>query len=135
MLNLARVHSGRAGTLVLLALACPAVLAAPDAQDTGILTGRYLLQVAASLVFVLGCLLGLLYLLKRMNGVAMTNRKGIQVLASVKVGTREKVVLLEAGERQLLVGVAAGSVRTLHVFEQGSAFGDVLAQVSPGVES
>ncbi|NND67645.1 MAG: flagellar biosynthetic protein FliO [Halioglobus sp.] len=127
--------SGRAGLLVLLAVVCPAVLAAPGAQDPGIFTGRYLLQVAASLVFVLACLVGLLHLLRRMNGVAVTNRKGIQVLASVKVGTREKILLLEAGDNQLLVGVAAGSVRTLHVFDQGSAFDDVLAQVKPGAQA
>lgn len=132
MVSASRVSNSGAGALLLLALASPAVLAAPGAQDAGILTGRYLLQVAASLVFVLGCLLGVLHLLKRMNGGAMVNRKAIQVLASVKVGTREKVVLLEAGDSQLLVGVAAGSVRTLHVFEEGNAFDDVLAQVAPG---
>ena len=82
----------------LLALTCPAAFAAAGTQDTEIFTGTYLMQVAASLIFVLGCLFGLLYVLKRMNGVAMTNRKGIQVLASVKVGTREKILLLEAGD-------------------------------------
>ena len=50
------------------------------------------------------------------NGLPTTDRKLIQVLGSVKVGSREKIVLLRAGEEQLLVGVAAGSVRTLHVF-------------------
>ncbi len=119
----------------LLALTCPAAFAAAGTQDTEIFTGTYLMQVAASLIFVLGCLFGLLYVLKRMNGVAMTNRKGIQVLASVKVGTREKILLLEAGDSQLLVGVAAGSVRTLHVFEEAQEFENVLAQAAQGVKA
>lgn len=121
----------RAGVLLLCTVACATALAAPGAQDADIFTGRYLLQVAASLIFVLGCLLGVLYLLKRMNGGAVTNRKGLQVLASMKVGTREKIVLLRAGESQLLVGVAAGSVRTLHVFEEGRGFDEVLSRVGP----
>ena len=119
----------------LLALACPVAAAASGTQDADIFTGTYLLQVAASLIFVLGCLFGLLFLLKRMNGGAMSSRKGIQVLSSVKVGTREKILLLEAGDSQLLVGVAAGSVRTLHVFEEAQQFDSVLAQAASGVKA
>lgn len=128
-------QTGAAAAVALLSAACPDALAASGVQDTEILSGRYLLQVGASLVLVLGCLLGLLHVLKRMNGVAMTGHKRIQVLASVKVGTREKILLLEAGGSQLLVGVAAGSVRTLHVFESGQEFDSVLAGVAPEVQA
>ena len=33
------------------------------------------------------------------------------------MGTRERVVLLQVGDKQLLVGVAPGSIKTLHVLE------------------
>lgn len=98
-----------------------AVNAAPGAQSSPLFDGGYLLQVAGSLLLVLVALFGLLFLLKRMNGLPAIERKGIRMLASLKVGTREKVVLLEAGGSQLLVGVAAGSVRTLHVLDATAA--------------
>lgn len=88
-----------------------------DTKPLAIFDTAYLIQVFGSLLFVCACLFGLLFVLKKMNGLPTTDRKLIQILGSVKVGSREKIVLLKAGEDQLLVGVAAGSVRTLHVFE------------------
>ena len=35
----------------------------------------------------------------------------------VSLGTRERAVLIRIGDRQLLLGVAPGNVRTLHVLE------------------
>ena len=90
--------------------------AAGDAKPLEIFDTAYLIQVFGSLLLVFGCLFGLIFVLKKMNGLPNGDRKLIQVIGSVKVGSREKIVLLRAGEEQLLVGVAAGSVRTLHVF-------------------
>ena len=100
--------------------------AAGDAKPLEIFDTAYLMQVFGSLLLVFGCLFGLIFVLKKMNGLPNSDRKLIQIIGSVKVGSREKIVLLRAGEEQLLVGVAAGSVRTLHVFpdtepEQDSA--------------
>jgi flagellar protein FliO/FliZ len=89
---------------------------ADDAKPLEMFDTAYLIQVFGSLLLVFGCLFGLVFFLKKINGLPTTDRKLIQVLGSVKVGSREKIVLLRAGEEQLLVGVAAGSVRTLHVF-------------------
>ena len=86
---------------------------APD-----LFSASYVFQVIGSLLLVFGCIVGLLYLLKRVNGFSSVGTSPLRVLGSVRVGTREKVVLLQAGEQQLLVGVATGGVRTLHVFEQ-----------------
>ncbi|MFT4823227.1 MAG: flagellar protein FliO/FliZ [Halioglobus sp.] len=88
---------------------------APEIFDTA-----YLFQVFGSLLLVFGCLFGLAFLMRKFNGMPISDRKVIQIVGSAKVGTREKIVLLKAGELELLVGVAAGSVRTLHVFDNGS---------------
>ena len=43
---------------------------------------------------------------------------GLRILGGLSMGARERVVLLQVGDTQLLVGVAPGRVQTLHVLEQ-----------------
>ncbi|MDZ7784012.1 MAG: flagellar biosynthetic protein FliO [Halioglobus sp.] len=99
----------------------PVALAQVDgtASEPSIYNFRYLAQVVGSLLLVLGCALGVLYLIKKVQGMpAGDRRNAIRILGALKVGSRERILLLQSGEKQLLVGVAAGSVRTLHVFDQ-----------------
>ncbi len=101
------------------AIHCPGALAAvAEVESQAIFSTAYLVQVVGSLLLVFGCLFGVVFLLKKLNGVPVSDRKAIRVLSSVKVGSRERIMLVETGDNQLLVGVAAGSVRTLHVFER-----------------
>lgn len=98
----------------------PAALAQVDgsASEPSIYNFRYLAQVLGSLILVLGCALGVLYIIKKVHGMpAGDRRNAIRLLGALKVGSREKILLLQSGDKQLLVGVAAGSVRTLHVFD------------------
>jgi len=78
----------------------------------------YLVQVLGSLLLVFCCILGMLYLMRRFSRGGSGNSTRLAVLASASVGSRERVVLLRAGEEQILLGVAPGSVRTLHVFAE-----------------
>jgi flagellar protein FliO/FliZ len=39
----------------------------------------------------------------------------LEMLAQLPLGTRERAVLVRVGDTQVLIGVAPGSVRTLHV--------------------
>ena len=55
--------------------------------------------------------------MKKMNHLPVNDRKHIRVISSVKVGSREKIMLVETGERQILVGVTSGSIRTLYAFD------------------
>lgn len=87
--------------------------AAPD-----FFSGTYLLQVFGSLVVVIGLMFGVLWALRKFNGVGTGVGGQLKVVASVGLGQREKAVLVNAGNTQLLIGVAPGSVRTLHVFDE-----------------
>lgn len=78
----------------------------------------YLAQVLGSLVLVFVCLFVVVYLLKRFSGATAGAGSALRVLGSASVGQREKVVLLEVGGEQLLIGVAQGNVRTLHVLPE-----------------
>lgn len=102
--------------LLLVALsvdAAPTATAAPDLFNAG-----YIFQIIGSLLLVFGCIAGLLFLLRKVNGMSGSAVSPLRVLGAVRVGAREKVVLLQVGEQQLLVGVAAGGVNTLHVLTE-----------------
>jgi len=88
------------------------------APPTEVFSAGYLFQVLGSLVLVFLCWFAVVYFLKRFNGVSAGGVHALRVIGSASVGQREKVVLLEVGGEQLLVGVAPGAVRTLHVLPE-----------------
>jgi flagellar protein FliO/FliZ len=86
------------------------------ATDVGssLFTGDYLLQVVGSFFLVICVLLAVMLLLKRFNTVGTSKGGYIEILASAPLGQRERAVLLQVGEEQILVGVAPGNVTALH---------------------
>ena len=80
-----------------------------------------LLLVLLALAAVIGMIFGAAWLARRYGGVGMLGASTrMRTLAVTNVGQRERVVLLEVHGVQLLLGVAAGSVRTLREFPPGS---------------
>jgi flagellar protein FliO/FliZ len=73
-------------------------------------------QMLFGIVLVFGVLAGCVWLLKRFSSPVRGNGL-LRVLGVTAVGPREKVVLLEVGEKILMLGVTPNNVRTLHVFE------------------
>ncbi|MFK8043457.1 flagellar biosynthetic protein FliO [Congregibacter sp.] len=106
---------------LLLSSSVQAQLPASDSAasaPTELFSAGYLFQVLGSLVLVFVCLFAVVYFLKRFNGVSVGSASALRVIGSASVGQREKVVLMEVGGEQLLIGVAPGSVRTLHVLPE-----------------
>jgi len=75
------------------------------------------MQVVTSLAFVIAIVFVLAFVLKRVQGLRGGANGNVIVRGGLQVGTREKVVLIESCGRRVLIGVAPGSVRTLHVFD------------------
>ncbi|MDR1064316.1 MAG: flagellar biosynthetic protein FliO [Azoarcus sp.] len=75
-------------------------------------------QMLFGLAVVLALLIASLWLLKRFSAPV---RGGglLRVIAAAAVGPRERAVLLEAGDKIILLGVTPNNVRTLHTFERG----------------
>jgi flagellar protein FliO/FliZ len=75
-----------------------------------------LVRVALALIVVLGAIFGAGWLSRRVHGTARgAHHPGLEVLAQLPLGPRERAVLIRVGAQQLLVGVCGGCVRTLHV--------------------
>ncbi len=77
-----------------------------------------LIQMIIALVFVLVAILLLGWFSKRMVGSSRGSGGRIKILSGASVGSREKVVLIQVGKEQMLIGVAPGNVNKLHHFEE-----------------
>ncbi|XAW89070.1 flagellar biosynthetic protein FliO [Vibrio sp. CDRSL-10 TSBA] len=66
-----------------------------------------------SLIFVIALILAMAWMLKRMRVPAFGQQKGLSVVRQLAVGTKERVMIVQAGEEQFLIGVTAQSVQLI----------------------
>jgi flagellar protein FliO/FliZ len=99
-------------------MSAPTLFAAPNAAAHGGATGGAL-EVTLALLLVVGLIAALAWAARRMRRFGGTSER-IQVLSDRPVGPKERCVLVRVGDTDILVGVAPGSVQTLHVFAAGA---------------
>ncbi|MEY4376981.1 MAG: hypothetical protein RJB26_1531 [Pseudomonadota bacterium] len=74
-------------------------------------------QVTLSLLFILALVVALAWLAQRLRLTPRSATGVIRVLGDLPVGPKERVLLLQVGDRQALVGVGADGVRALSLLE------------------
>jgi len=88
---------------------------APQPQFTGPAapsTGS-LLQSLLALVFVLGLLAGLAWLVKRFNPRGSGNSAHLRIVGALSLGGRERIVVVEVAGQWIVVGASQGRVNAL----------------------
>lgn len=107
-------------------------------MPTSPLNAGTLLETLLGLVLVLGCIVLVAWLLKRTSGFSSSANGELKIIAGIALGAREKAILLQVGDQQILVGVTPQQIRTLHVLPEAitqntsgkeNAFADRLKQV------
>lgn len=72
-----------------------------------------------ALVMVIGLILALAWLAKRMPGLrGGSASSALRVVGSLALSPRERLVVVAVGDTQLVLGVGAGGTRTLHTLSQ-----------------
>lgn len=71
------------------------------------------MQMVLSLAAVVAMILGLAWMTRRMQGLRAAQNSELRVKASLAVGLKERVLILEAAGQQFLIGVAPGQVSML----------------------
>jgi flagellar protein FliO/FliZ len=74
-----------------------------------------LLRVSVALLLVLAAVFAAAWFSRRMHGVGSARSAALEVIAQLPLGPRERAVLVRVGTQQVLLGVASGNVRALHV--------------------
>lgn len=89
-----------------------------NTSSSGSGTLQMILNMGLGLAVVLVLIFGCAWLMRRVNGIQGAKNSAMQIISVISVGQRERILLLEVGEQQILVGVTAQNVRTLHVFDE-----------------
>ena len=137
-MNASRNFANAAAVLLSLAAGSALAQTAESVEATAAVpsVGRLLLGLLAVLALLLLCA----WLVRRGG---LTGHSGvIKVVSQTPVGTRERVVLIQVGEQQLLIGVTAQQISLLHTLQEpvapaaagvaGGRFAEQLAQLMKG---
>ena len=54
---------------------------------------------------------------RKLSGLTVSGAEKMRVIGGLSLGMREKVILLQVGKKQLILGVTPGRIETLHVLE------------------
>jgi len=118
----------RIGAGVILFLA-PAIRAAESAADTASnnaastaavapVGADTLVSVLLGLLGIIALILGLAWFAKRAGATGWSRSSDMKVVASLALGTRERLLVVDVANTQILLGVTAQSINQLHVFDE-----------------
>ncbi|MCY1399714.1 flagellar biosynthetic protein FliO [compost metagenome] len=77
-----------------------------------------LAQLVLGLLLVLGLIFFLAWLLRRVQQAAPRGGQVIEVVGSKMLGPRDRLVLVQVGNEQILLGLTPGRIAPLHVMAQ-----------------
>jgi flagellar protein FliO/FliZ len=106
--------------------AAPAAMGAPAVN-----TGAELLRVVLSLIGVIVLILVAGWVTRRAQARVRPGGRRIRIVESLAVGMKEKVLLMEVGGTQILVGASPSGLRTLHVLATPVTDDTVVAEAAP----
>lgn len=81
-------------------------------------TTSQLANLIGGLALILALIYGLSWFVKRFAQGGFMQNSSIKMLSSMPLGTRERLMLVEVGGKQILLGVTAAQINSLHVFDE-----------------
>ena len=94
------------------------VNAAQSVTPTKTNSASQLANVIGGLAVILVLIYGLSWFVKRFAQGGFTQNPGMKIISSMPLGTRERLMLVDVGGKQLLLGVTATQINSLHVFDE-----------------
>ncbi|MGK9064966.1 flagellar biosynthetic protein FliO [Stutzerimonas chloritidismutans] len=100
------------------ALTLPAVAAEPAATAASGGMGAQMTKLLLGLLLVIGLIFALAWALRRMQQLNPRSNQAIKLISTQALGPRERLVLVQVGTEQVLVGLSAGRITPLHVLKE-----------------
>ncbi|MCW8932539.1 MAG: flagellar biosynthetic protein FliO [Gammaproteobacteria bacterium] len=76
------------------------------------------LSVSLGLIFILIIIFSLAWFMKKMGYSHVSGKGQLKIIASLNLGPKEKISVIQVGNQQLLVGMTSTQINTLHVLEE-----------------
>ncbi|MDE2308613.1 MAG: flagellar biosynthetic protein FliO [Xanthomonadaceae bacterium] len=123
------------------------MLAAAPAAVPGVEVGGEIVRVILSLLGIIALILAAGWLSRRLQHRSGASGRRIRCIETFSVGARERLLLLDADGKRLLLGIGPGGMRTLHAYDDraaetdaappptqapGAGFGELLARWKRG---
>lgn len=96
-------------------LASATTVAAPVVGSS---IGGQLTQLVLGLLLVLGLIFALAWLLRRVQQTVPRQGQVIELISSRALGARDRLVLVQVGNEQILLGLTPGRITPLHVLKE-----------------
>jgi flagellar protein FliO/FliZ len=113
-----RAFSALGALLASEAVIAAEVAAVPIAAPAPGGLGGQLAQMVFGLLLVVGLIFFLAWLLRRMQGSAQRGAQVIEIVGSRAIGPRDRLLLVQVGKEQILIGHTPGSIEALHVLAE-----------------
>jgi flagellar protein FliO/FliZ len=126
----------------------PACFAVPGAdvpkQTVRTISSGDMLQWGIGLLMVLAVFFFCVWGMRKLSGITINGAEKMRIVGGLSLGMREKVILLQVGKKQLVLGVTPGRIDALHVLEgddclnnepsrpMDGGFGAIVQQVMKG---
>lgn len=102
-----------------LLLSLPLSVLAQKAADTQTpiepLSSAYLLKLTGGLLLVLVVIFLFAWVVRKFNLTQQSRSGLLRIVAGLNLGTRDRIVLLQVGDEQVLLGLSPGRIEKLHV--------------------
>jgi len=89
------------------------ILASTNIAEGSIISNAEVLKLFGSLASVILLVLIFSYAFKKMNGLSFSGDEHIKIISSLAVSQKEKIILVEVGGENLLLGISSGGVSLL----------------------
>lgn len=76
------------------------------------------LQLGLGLLLVVGLIVVMGYLMRRVGPLAPQGGQHIRLISALPMGPRDRLLLIDVGGKQILLGASPGRINTLHVFDE-----------------
>lgn len=90
----------------------------PQLANVDPMSSSYMIQLTAGLIAVVALIFLIAWILKRFNFSQQAHSGVLRVIAGLPLGTRDRLVLLQVGEEQILLGLSPGRIEKLHTLSE-----------------
>ena len=115
---LASAQANATSTTATPITATPVATSPAAINATPIGGGRHLVSVTLALFGIIVLIVAISWFVKRFGQGGFTQNQHIKIISAMPLGTRERILLVDAGGQQLLLGITATTINTLHVFNE-----------------